>query len=425
MIWRENRIGFPAPSGSGAEIDKAISELTALLGRHPTEGEVAEKLGITKERYQKDIAGIALSSILSLDMLMDAREADDFRVEVPSRDAETQPEKALETQELQQILAEGIQMLSRNEQIVLSLYYEKEPAYEGDCPSHGPQQSENFSDTRPGHSKAERSHGAVFSWDQYSHKERRESEMFKGFYNLTSSMLTHQQNLNVIANNMVNISTAGYKQDRYTASTFDDVMYSRMGNKHNTGQEIGRQSYIRAASQIYTDYTQGTLEPTGVALDFAIHGDGFFAVQDPDGGIAYTRMGNFSLDDAGYLCLPGYGQVLNPELQPIYLGTDQIYGGNQGTIYYDEGGLIGQLGVFLFEDTGALEHNGEGLFVGAQGTAAQDAEVLNGYLERSNTDIVKQMTEMITYQRALQSAAQVSKMYDQLMTKATTEIGRM
>ena len=118
-------------------------------------------------------------------------------------------------------------------------------------------------------------------------------------------------------------------------------------------------------------------------------------------------------------------QVLNPELQPIYLGTDQIYGGNQGTIYYDEGGLIGQLGVFLFEDTGALERNGEGLFVGAQGTAAQDAEVLNGYLERSNTDIVKQMTEMITYQRALQSAAQVSKMYDQLMTKATTEIGRM
>lgn len=179
--------------------------------------------------------------------------------------------------------------------------------------------------------------------------------MFKGFYNLTSSMLTHQQNLNVIANNMVNISTAGYKQDLYTASTFDDVMYSRMGNKHNTGQEIGRQSYIRAASRIYTDYTQGILEPTGIALDFAIHGDGFFAVQDPDGGIAYTRMGNFSLDDEGYLCLPGYGQVLDPELQPIYLGTDQIYGGNQGTIYYDEGGLIGQLGVFLFEDTGALE----------------------------------------------------------------------
>ena len=99
--------------------------VATLLGRHPTEVEVAAKLGITKERYQKDIAGIALSSVLSLDLLMDAREADDFRVEVPSRDTQTQPEKALETQELQQELAEGIQMLSRNEQIVLSLYYEK------------------------------------------------------------------------------------------------------------------------------------------------------------------------------------------------------------------------------------------------------------------------------------------------------------
>ena len=65
--------------------------------------------------------------------------------------------------------------------------------------------------------------------------------MFKGFYNLTSSMLTHQQNLNVIANNMVNISTAGYKQDLYTASTFDDVMYSRMGNKHQQQCSRSRQ----------------------------------------------------------------------------------------------------------------------------------------------------------------------------------------
>ena len=129
--------------------------------------------------------------------------------------------------------------------------------------------------------------------------------MFKGFYNLTSAMLTHQNNLNVIGNNMVNISTAGYKQDRYVASTFDDVMYSRVTVNESSGTEIGRQSYIRAASEIYTDYSQGTPEPTDLPLDFAIVGDGFFAVQDPDGNIGYTRMGNFSLDEEGYLCLPG------------------------------------------------------------------------------------------------------------------------
>ena len=99
--------------------------------------------------------------------------------------------------------------------------------------------------------------------------------MFKGFYNLTSAMVTHQQNLNVIGNNMVNISTAGFKQERYTATTFDDVMYSRVGNIYNVGTEIGRQSYIRAASDTYTDFTQGAMEPTGMPLDFGIYGDGF------------------------------------------------------------------------------------------------------------------------------------------------------
>ena len=223
--------------------------------------------------------------------------------------------------------------------------------------------------------------------------------MFKGFYNLTSAMLTHQQNLNVIANNMINVSTAGYKQDRYTASTFDEVMYSRVGNKYNSGEEIGRQSYIRAASDIDTDYTQGTLEPPGLPLDFAINGD-------------------------GYLCLPGFGQVLDSQNRPIQLGTDKITGDEAGILYYG-GTPLARLGVFSFADLEALERNDRGLFTGGQPTLMDTPKVLNGYVERSNTDIIKQMTEMITYQRALQSAAQTSKMYDQLMTKATTDIGRM
>ncbi len=247
--------------------------------------------------------------------------------------------------------------------------------------------------------------------------------MFKGFYNLTSAMLTHQHNLNVIGNNMVNISTSGYKQERYVASTFDDVMYSRVDVNHSGGTEIGRQSYIRAASDIYTDYSQGIPEPTELPLDFAIVGEGFFAVQDADGNIAYTRMGNFSLNDEGYLCLPGFGQVLDPQNQPIYLGTDKIRGDYQGYIYYNDT-PVAQLGVFQFEDNEALERDDRGLFTGENPQAGQDYQIWNKYLERSNSDMVKQMTEMITYQRALQSAAQISKMYDQLMNRATGEVGR-
>jgi len=243
-------------------------------------------------------------------------------------------------------------------------------------------------------------------------------------------MLTHQHNLNVIGNNMVNISTSGFKQERYVASTFDDVMYSRVDVDHSGGTEIGRQSYIRATSDIYTDYSQGIPEPTELPLDFAIVGDGFFAIQNADGDVTYTRMGNFSLDGEGYLCLPGYGQVLDPQGQPIYLGTDKIRGDAQGVIYYDQGAenggsvAIGQLGVYSFEDNEALERTDRGFFIGENAQPSQDYEIWNKYLERSNSDMVKQMTEMITYQRALQSAAQVTKMYDQLMTKATSDVGR-
>ena len=251
--------------------------------------------------------------------------------------------------------------------------------------------------------------------------------MFKGFYNLTSAMLTHQQNLNVVGNNLVNISTAGFKQDRYTATTFDDVMYSRVGDLFSSGQEIGRQSYIRAASQTYTDFTQGAPEPTGLTLDFCIVGDGFFAIENADGEIGYTRMGNFTLDDEGYLCLPGYGYVLDPSSERIYLGTDKITADRNGLIYYTgtNGGLLGQVGVFSFEDNGALEFNDRGLFTGEGAQNSEEFSIWHAYLERSNTDMVKQMTEMITYQRALQSAAQVSRMYDQLMSHATSDVGRI
>lgn len=250
--------------------------------------------------------------------------------------------------------------------------------------------------------------------------------MFKGFYNLTSGMLTQQRNLDVVANNMVNISTAGYKSDRYTSSTFEDVMYSRVGsmNKENP-QEIGRQSYIRASSMIYTDFQAGMPEPTGIPLDWAIEGDGFFAVQKEDGTVAYTRGGNFSVDGAGDLWLPGVGRVLDQEGQTIRLNTDRVKGDQNGRIYTEEGDYLATLGVYTFEDNAQLTRDEQGLFVGAQGTAVDAPRVMWGYLERSNVDMIQQMTEMLTSQRALQSAAQLSKMYDQIMTKSTTDLGRL
>ena len=250
--------------------------------------------------------------------------------------------------------------------------------------------------------------------------------MFKGFYNLTSGMVTQQQHLNVVGNNMVNVSTAGFKESRYTATTFDDVMYARVGNQEKIYTDIGRQSYIRANSEIYVNYEQGVPEPTNIPLDFAILGDGFFAIRGEDGNLSYTRAGSFALDGEGYLCFPGMGYVLNPDGERIQLRTDKLNVDDQGNIFHkDTGGYLGTVGVYEFEDVAQLEHNGDGFFTGEGAQAVQNPYVLWKYLERSNSDMIQQMTEMLTCQRALQSCATVTKMYDEVMGHSSSDVGRM
>ena len=107
------------------EIDAAVSNLANELGRFPTDREVADHLGMPTDKYQKEAARVALSNTLSLDALMDARDLEGHRFEVSTEDPTVQPETVLEDQELQQTLAQGVAALQENEQIVLSLYYEK------------------------------------------------------------------------------------------------------------------------------------------------------------------------------------------------------------------------------------------------------------------------------------------------------------
>ena len=250
--------------------------------------------------------------------------------------------------------------------------------------------------------------------------------MFKGFYNLTSGMLTQGRNLDVISNNMTNVATAGFKTDRYTFSTFQEVMWKRVGNMDRKYTDLGEQSWITAPSKLYTDYEQGGLEETGEPLDFAIEGDGFFALETPDGGRVYTRNGNFSLDNDGYLWLSSYGRVLNSNGNPMRVITDRITADDTGNVYTENGGYLGQIGVFRFEDNGELEKNNYGFFVSqADGEATTDIKIHHKWVERSNIDMAQQMANMITAERAYQSAAEATKIYDDVMRKATEDVGRL
>ena len=250
--------------------------------------------------------------------------------------------------------------------------------------------------------------------------------MIKGFYNLTSGMLSQGRRLDVVANNMTNIATAGFKAEHYTDRTFDEVMVTRIGNKIKTPYQTMEtyQSHILAPDQLYTDYSQGAPEETNLPLDFAIQGEGFFAIDTGD-GVAYTRAGSFTLDNEGYLCLSELGRVLDPEGNPIQLPTDKLTADRQGNLTTEDGDYLGTLGVYVFEDNQALERTPYGLFLGDGAQAADETTILHKWVERSNVDMVKEMVKMISTQRALQSAAQMSKIYDEVIKRVVNHIGRL
>ena len=105
------------------DIDEVTNMLANELGRYPTAAEVAERLNISEEKYQRDLACIAMDNVISLEALMDTGETENTRFELPSRDTSVMPDYMLESQELKEVLTRAVGSLQENEQIVLSLYY--------------------------------------------------------------------------------------------------------------------------------------------------------------------------------------------------------------------------------------------------------------------------------------------------------------
>ena len=267
--------------------------------------------------------------------------------------------------------------------------------------------------------------------------------MFQGFYNLASGMLYQNRNLNTISNNMVNASTPGFKSDRMTSTTFKEEMLYRSGNVNKSNPvQVGTASMMRTVSGVKTSFNQGNVEETGGNLDFALTKPGFFMIQGTDGNRLYTRNGSFDVDQDGYLCLSSLGRVLGEDGNPIEMTSNHITVDQSGNIYEvplkglktDEGNsgdeekeptLLGKIGVVNFTDNTQLVKGDNGTFTSQAEAKAVDGGLMWKSVERSNIDPIEQMTAMMTSQRATQSAAQVLKMYDQLMGKIVSDIGRV
>lgn len=250
--------------------------------------------------------------------------------------------------------------------------------------------------------------------------------MFKGFYTLSSGMLNESRHMDVISNNLSNVSTPGYKADQFIGGTFQDEIISRTGNmEKKQSVELGRQSMIVTPYETKTDFSSGSYEETGNVLDFAIKGEGFFVVQG-NNQTYYTRNGSFIIDNEGFLALQNLGRVMGTD-GPIKMSTDNFNMDFLGRLIGDNGENMGTPLVVNFESTDALNKVSNGYFVtdgNAQPTTVT-TDLLWKYVEGANTSSVDIMTEMLSSQRMLQSAAQVLKMYDQIASKAANDIGKV
>jgi len=254
--------------------------------------------------------------------------------------------------------------------------------------------------------------------------------MFRALNTAASGMIAQQLNLDNIANNLANASTAGFRRRRLQ---FQDLLYQNLvmpgaaATQQTTiaaGLQIGLGSRSSASEMIQA---QGDFNATGNPLDFAIQGQGFFQVRLPSGEIAYTRSGTFHLDANGALDTSD-GNPLQPSIT-IPSAATSITVGTDGTVSVTLPGQqqahqVGTIQLALFANPGGLNSIGQNLFLAT--TASGDAllgtpggneglgTLRQGSLEQSNVNVVEEFVQMILAQRAYESNSKVAQAADQM-----------
>jgi flagellar basal-body rod protein FlgG len=255
--------------------------------------------------------------------------------------------------------------------------------------------------------------------------------MLRGLWTAASGMSAQQLNIDVVANNLANVNTAGYKRSR---ADFQDLMYQTLrvagsttagGNQLPTGIQIGMGSRAVGVQKIFS---QGDYTTTDNELDFAIEGKGFFRVISNDEEL-YTRNGSFKLDSEGFI-VTSAGDRLQPEvaIPPEALSISVESGGRLVAFGPDNTEIAAvDLRLYSFPNPGGLFSIGRNLYrpTAASGDATEGTPGVDGYgtiaqgvLELSNVNVVEEMVAMITGQRAYEVNSKAIQTADQMLQTA-------
>jgi flagellar basal-body rod protein FlgG len=254
--------------------------------------------------------------------------------------------------------------------------------------------------------------------------------MFRALYTAASGMSAQQLNLDNVANNLANASTAGFRKRRLQ---FRDLMYQNLvvpgssssQQTQSAGLQIGLGTKT-AASEIIQ--TQGDFTTTGNPLDITIQGNGFFQVRQPNGELGYTRAGTFHLDAQGNM-VTADGNPLQPAIT-LPAGATNVSIGQDGTVSVTvpnqtNSQQIGVIQLATFPNPGGLNSIGQNLFMptsasgdpitGNPGGAEGLGSLQQGMLESSNVSVVDEFVQMILTQRAYESNQKVVKAADEMI----------
>jgi flagellar basal-body rod protein FlgG len=250
--------------------------------------------------------------------------------------------------------------------------------------------------------------------------------MLRGFYTAANAIVNEQRIINVKTNNIANVKTAGYKTDTAIPTTFAERMLL-IQNRTDRGGTIR----YRTIEETFTDLEQGTFENTGSRFDMATVGSVFFNVSRyADGEVLITKNGQFDLDAEGYLALGTAGRVLDSGGNEIQLGTADFIVSEDGVITAGDGRTF-ELGLTYVDeyddvdkvtDTLMRPINGE-----AMGNIPADYvySVLQGWFERSNVNIAREMTEVISAQGVLTASANALKVANAINQTAANDLAKV
>lgn len=233
--------------------------------------------------------------------------------------------------------------------------------------------------------------------------------MSKGIYNAVSAMQANSRRVEIIADNLANLSTTAYKRRTSAVGAFENA--------------LGGKTQPLLKTHTRWDFDQGVLVRNGEPYSLALYGNGFFAVEGKDGEL-YTRNGNFHVDEAGAiktedgmpLAWERKSGAIDPHGQSVVVGTD-------GTVT-QAGQQLGKLRIVDFDDRQRLTIGERGYFRAPRGlrTRPADGEVHQGALESSNASAVSEVIELVEAQRAFELASNVLSQNDQSYRRLTRQI---